>query len=555
MANKPTDGRKALPAPDDADAADRYVQAYPDLAIWRAAGGCADPLLHFLAAGETEQRRIPPALTPPLDWSDELYLSQHPIMGEVHRLGLVGSLLPHALATDPDAGLEAGCVSRAPALRDSLNLPASVMRQIAIAQAENLDQPVLRRFHAGQAFGRWSEHPVVEPALRWIEEEVPANAFDVAVVVHWLETGGAELEALWTYRAAESLGLRAAMVITDEPRVTDFFAGQRLNVLSLPDIVWACCEKTVHEVWLDRRTYILGELLLRMNPKVVHVCNSFTALHLLAQKPEPRFAALKRRTVISLYCPHYHKDGRITGYMPLLPRIMPQIDGITTDTRWYADVLSRDLALNARQVTPLRYPAPLSVVPAAGAPARGVRRVLWASRLDFQKNPLVIFEIAALLPEVQFDVWGRIVLKDIEIDWDGAPANVAYRGEFTDVAKLPLGDYDAFLYTALFDGLPNILLEMVAAELPIVSTAVGGIAELLGEGRGELVEDPLDPGPYAAALRRILADPAAARERARKTRAAVRFDHSFQRFTEALAEVPAYARALDSTLQPEDVAV
>ena len=38
--------------------------------------------------------------------------------------------------------------------------------------------------------------------------------------------------------------------------------------------------------------------------------------------------------------------------------------------------------------------------------------MLWASRLDYQKNPAVVFDIARRMPEVQFDVFGRQVLSD-----------------------------------------------------------------------------------------------------------------------------------------------
>ena len=61
------------------------------------------------------------------------------------------------------------------------------------------------------------------------------------------------------------------------------------------------------------------------------------------------------------------------------------------------------------------------------------------------------------------------------------------------------------------DALPLILLQGMAAGLPVVASAVGGIPEAVSDGgEGQLVR-PDDPAALAAAINRILADPAAAR--------------------------------------------
>ena len=62
-------------------------------------------------------------------------------------------------------------------------------------------------------------------------------------------------------------------------------------------------------------------------------------------------------------------------------------------------------------------------------------------------------------------------------DW---PKNVTYMGAFTSFSQLPR-DYAVFLYTSLWDGLPNILLEVAKSGLPIVAPRVGGIGVDLPE--------------------------------------------------------------------------
>jgi glycosyltransferase involved in cell wall biosynthesis len=57
------------------------------------------------------------------------------------------------------------------------------------------------------------------------------------------------------------------------------------------------------------------------------------------------------------------------------------------------------------------------------------------------------------------------------------------------------------------DGIPNVLLEAMAMELPVVSTRVSGIPELLEDGRNGLFVEPDDVAALAAAIARLLGDP------------------------------------------------
>ncbi len=61
------------------------------------------------------------------------------------------------------------------------------------------------------------------------------------------------------------------------------------------------------------------------------------------------------------------------------------------------------------------------------------------------------------------------------------------------------------------DGLPNVLMEALSQELPIVATAVGAIPELIDDGVHGLLVRPDDAAALAAALERTLNDPARAR--------------------------------------------
>lgn len=57
------------------------------------------------------------------------------------------------------------------------------------------------------------------------------------------------------------------------------------------------------------------------------------------------------------------------------------------------------------------------------------------------------------------------------------------------------------------DGIPNVLLEAMACSVPVVTTGVSGITELVDDGRNGLVVEPDQPRELADALHRLVKDP------------------------------------------------
>jgi glycosyltransferase involved in cell wall biosynthesis len=71
------------------------------------------------------------------------------------------------------------------------------------------------------------------------------------------------------------------------------------------------------------------------------------------------------------------------------------------------------------------------------------------------------------------------------------------------------------------EGAPLFAIECMAHRVPLVSTDVGNIAALLGDGEGVTLVPRRDPSALAAALERLLRDPA--RRQAQVDVAAQRF--------------------------------
>jgi glycosyltransferase involved in cell wall biosynthesis len=64
-----------------------------------------------------------------------------------------------------------------------------------------------------------------------------------------------------------------------------------------------------------------------------------------------------------------------------------------------------------------------------------------------------------------------------------------------------------FALSSIHEACPNVVLEAMAAGLPVVATRVGGLPELVVPGETGWLVPPGDPAALAAALRGLLADP------------------------------------------------
>lgn len=135
------------------------------------------------------------------------------------------------------------------------------------------------------------------------------------------------------------------------------------------------------------------------------------------------------------------------------------------------------------------------IVPVERARQEPNHRLLWASRVAPEKRPELIGSIARnlhrLAPHISIDVYGTLN-KEYSADSLFKGAHITYKGGFDGFESLPIEDYDALIYTSAYDGLPNILLEAMAADLAVVAPDVGGISELVSPETGFLVRNHVD---------------------------------------------------------------
>ncbi|MDQ3898798.1 MAG: glycosyltransferase family 4 protein, partial [Actinomycetota bacterium] len=143
-----------------------------------------------------------------------------------------------------------------------------------------------------------------------------------------------------------------------------------------------------------------------------------------------------------------------------------------------------------------------------GAPLVGT-----VTRLCRQKDPETLLRAARLLAELRPDA--RLVVvgdgpmrAEVErrVDELSLREHVLLLGRRSDVDRL-LPGFDAFVLSSRWEGLPRVVVEAMAAGVPVVSTDVGGIAEAVENQVSGLLVPAGDAVALGNALVRVLGEP------------------------------------------------
>jgi glycosyltransferase involved in cell wall biosynthesis len=178
----------------------------------------------------------------------------------------------------------------------------------------------------------------------------------------------------------------------------------------------------------------------------------------------------------------------------------------------------------------LRNGVDLDVPRAAGGASDAPPVVVGVGRLRPPKDFATLVRAVALLPPgiVRARIVGDGPQRDdlaAEIRRLGLTDDVELLGERDDVRAL-LASADVFVLPTLSEGLPMSVLEAMAAGLPVVASAVGGVPEAVLDGETGVLVAPGRPEALAEAIARLAGEPAGRRRmgEAGRRRAEAEFD-------------------------------
>lgn len=250
-----------------------------------------------------------------------------------------------------------------------------------------------------------------------------------------------------------------------------------------------------------------------------------------AHNPQSQFwglAAARLAKVPRLVSTVHHAYGLVTP-LRFLDRLYEKV--LHLNIRWGSQFVTVSQAIHDYLLQIGVPPADLSLINNAintDVPATDSSDFLWREELAWGEETVVIVVVGRLeivkghtflleamqlalrqWPQLRCVVVGegrmRTTLEE-QIETLGLNAHVQLMGFRQDVDVF-LRSSDIFCLSSLSEGLPYALLEASTYKLPLVVTAVGGMAELLTDGQNARLVPPSDPAALAAAFGSLVDHP------------------------------------------------
>ena len=172
-----------------------------------------------------------------------------------------------------------------------------------------------------------------------------------------------------------------------------------------------------------------------------------------------------------------------------------------------------------------------------GKPARPVR-ILFVGRLADQKNLPLLLDVMERMKaaEARFTIVGdgpqrRFLEGEIKKRRLGDVVRYCPRLDRKEIVEV-FASHHLLLLTSLYEGFAKVFMEAAAAGLPIVTTRVSGVANIVRDGETGLVLEQGDAAGLVAALQALIGDPGKLASFSRKIQADFREKYSFEAMIE-----------------------
>ncbi|MBB6629316.1 glycosyltransferase family 4 protein [Nocardioides sp. KIGAM211] len=178
------------------------------------------------------------------------------------------------------------------------------------------------------------------------------------------------------------------------------------------------------------------------------------------------------------------------------------------------------------------------------APPAGPTTALWLGVLTEVKRLDTLLDAAEDVPDLRLLVVGDGPLRDQVVRRVAGAAlagRVDLRGRVADPVPV-FAEAHLFALTSAAENCPLAMLQAMSAGLPVVSTAVGGIPEVVRDGTDGVLVGVDDSAGLAAGLRRLTDDPALRSAMGASARARILDGYTLDQCVDSLLAVYAKAR-------------
>lgn len=376
------------------------------------------------------------------------------------------------------------------------------------------------------------DHKLAGSLYKTLVDKLRHDEYEYAIFAPWLTKGGADKYTIEYANTIAALTGKHVLVIAtlnnDSPWKEKLADG--VDFLEFGKLTQHASQEIRHR--------LIEHIIENGNIQTLHVINSefgyeFIRLH------ETYLKATDRRVVVTSFSQSVEQDtGRLYGYSHThVPFVYDIADIITSDNQAVIDMWVKEYGFDPHKLFVHRQPIDLKQVinKKNSYNQSAPLRVLWAGRIAPEKMPEVAIQVGRQLQEkITIDMYGAKESGYSHI-LNSLPSNIIYRGSYDGFSSLPIKNYDVLLYTSLFDGMPNVLLEAASAGLPIIASAVGGIPEFIGDNRnGIVVADIHNTSEYVSGLTRIIDDQSLGQKYANAAYDFIAVHYSRKQYTDAV---------------------
>jgi glycosyltransferase involved in cell wall biosynthesis len=319
----------------------------------------------------------------------------------------------------------------------------------------------------------------------------------IVIFVEWLVVGGAEKYAADLIDALIDMGSKSVLVLVtgqsaneaaDWPAQGILKPFERVRVVFWRDVVGGPC--------YDAPT-VLARLMNVVRPAHLVIINSHHGLEMVSKfgRGLSQFARM--------YCAFFGLgvDGLGVPYGVRYPKKTGRFSISLTDNDMTAEVLrNRYAVLNGPGISVL--PPRVNPISSDVFKKRMIKRIrratgsrrrhrwVWVSRIERFKGTAILAELARLRVGDRFDLFGPAheSLESLGL----SSGNIEHRGVLDDVANADFSSYDGFVFTSLFEGMPNVVLEMSQHAIPMVLANVGGLRDTFDDTAAVFVDHSSD---------------------------------------------------------------
>jgi glycosyltransferase involved in cell wall biosynthesis len=199
------------------------------------------------------------------------------------------------------------------------------------------------------------------------------------------------------------------------------------------------------------------------------------------------------------------------------------VDAYVTPAEFVRNALGR-AGIDPMRVQVIRNSVPIS---SAGRPSsQGPSYALYSGRLAREKGLDVVVAAARLAPEVPIVIAGSGPLEEaLRIAHPPSVELVGHQDQ-ESLGHLRAGSSMSLLPSTWNEVAPYAAIEAAAAGKPVIGSDIGGIPEIVADGKTGLLVAPGDPEALAAAMRLLWHDPALAAGLGAQAALRVRREHS-----------------------------